>query len=173
MPSICLLKMSDEETKNDKSDEETEETTSTKTEKAEQRTARRKSSSESPPRSRSTITTTTSSRRDGPPPTKLYIGNLPDNCKRSELTELFEKFGEIEKCDVLRNFAFVVSFGDFNSVFYHLFWGVKVAKPFVPFFKKRLELVSGDQIGVLEVSQGEGKRKSLISVVNKSHFDAI
>lgn len=102
--------MSDEETKNDKSDEETEETTETKSEKAEQRTERRESSSQSPPRSRST-TTTSSHRRDGPPPTKLYIGNLPDNCKRSELTELFEKFGEIEKCDVLRNFAFVVSFG--------------------------------------------------------------
>ena len=30
--------------------------------------------------------------------------------KRSELTDLFEKYGAIEKCDVLRNFAFVVSF---------------------------------------------------------------
>lgn len=50
-----------------------------------------------------------SSRLDGPPPTKLYVGNLPEDCKRSELSALFEKYGKLEKCDVLRSFAFVVS----------------------------------------------------------------
>ena len=87
--------MSEEEVTNSTSNEEPEVKTEPKTEEP-------RRESESPSHSRS-------SRREGPPPTKLYVGNLPDNCKRSELTELFEKYGKIEKCDILRNFAFVVS----------------------------------------------------------------
>ena len=92
--------MSDEE--NNQNDSGTEEHDEERGSPAKSEEARQKSHSP-PPRSRS-------SRHDGPPPTKLYVGNLPEDCKRSELSALFEKYGKLEKCDVLRSFAFVVSF---------------------------------------------------------------
>lgn len=39
--------------------------------------------------------------------TKIYIGNLPENCHRSDLQEIFEKYGEVEECDVVKNYGFV------------------------------------------------------------------
>ena len=41
---------------------------------------------------------------------KLYVGNLPDNCRRASLEELFAKYGKVTQCDRVKNFAFVVSF---------------------------------------------------------------
>jgi len=41
---------------------------------------------------------------------KLYVGNLPDQCRRGALQELFEKYGKVSQCDIVKNFAFVVSF---------------------------------------------------------------
>lgn len=43
---------------------------------------------------------------------KLYVGNLPDQCRRASLKELFEKYGKVSQCDIVKNFAFVVSFSD-------------------------------------------------------------
>ena len=40
---------------------------------------------------------------------KLYVGNLPDHCRRASLQELFEKYGKVSQCDIVKNFAFVVS----------------------------------------------------------------
>lgn len=40
---------------------------------------------------------------------KLYVGNLPDHCRRGALQELFEKYGKVSQCDIVKNFAFVVS----------------------------------------------------------------
>lgn len=40
---------------------------------------------------------------------KLYVGNLPDQCRRASLKELFEKYGKVSQCDIVKNFAFVVS----------------------------------------------------------------
>lgn len=39
--------------------------------------------------------------------TKIYVGNLPETCRRSDLQELFEKFGAVEECDVVKNYGFV------------------------------------------------------------------
>lgn len=39
---------------------------------------------------------------------KLYVGNLPDHCRRGALQELFEKYGKVSQCDIVKNFAFVV-----------------------------------------------------------------
>lgn len=39
--------------------------------------------------------------------TKLYIGNLPETCKKSELLGLFEQFGTVAECDIVKNYAFV------------------------------------------------------------------
>ena len=40
---------------------------------------------------------------------KVYVGNLPETCRRQELKEMFEKYGKIVECDIIRDYAFVVS----------------------------------------------------------------
>ncbi|XP_071041057.1 RNA-binding protein lark isoform X4 [Parasteatoda tepidariorum] len=39
--------------------------------------------------------------------TKIYVGNLPENAHNGELQELFEKYGEVKECDIVKNYAFV------------------------------------------------------------------
>jgi len=39
--------------------------------------------------------------------TKIYVGNLPESCRRSELMALFEKYGGVDECDVVKNYGFV------------------------------------------------------------------
>ena len=39
---------------------------------------------------------------------KLYVGNLPKGCTSQMLSEIFEKFGAVAECDVIRNYGFVV-----------------------------------------------------------------
>jgi RNA recognition motif-containing protein len=43
-------------------------------------------------------------------PTKLYIGNIPASVSSTELKELFEKYGKVLECDIIKDYAFVVSF---------------------------------------------------------------
>merc|ERR1711911_12973 len=38
---------------------------------------------------------------------KLFVGNLPDETDKRCVTRLFEEFGEVSNCTVLRNYAFV------------------------------------------------------------------
>ncbi len=38
---------------------------------------------------------------------KLYVGNVPISARNAELKELFEKFGKVVECDILKEFAFV------------------------------------------------------------------
>ena len=40
-------------------------------------------------------------------PTKVYVGNLPDNCNPDNLRGLFGPYGEINELTVIKNFAFV------------------------------------------------------------------
>ncbi len=40
-------------------------------------------------------------------PIKIYVGNIPQSARNSELKELFEKFGKVVECDILKEFAFV------------------------------------------------------------------
>lgn len=42
-------------------------------------------------------------------PTKLYIGNVPPTVSSTELKELFEKYGKVLECDIVKDYAFVVS----------------------------------------------------------------
>lgn len=42
-------------------------------------------------------------------PTKLYIGNVPGSVTSTELKELFEKYGKVLECDIIKDYAFVVS----------------------------------------------------------------
>ncbi|XP_054169206.1 RNA-binding protein 4B-like [Oppia nitens] len=39
--------------------------------------------------------------------TKIYIGNIPENCTVDQLCELFSKYGRVEECDVIKNYGFV------------------------------------------------------------------
>jgi len=43
---------------------------------------------------------------------KMYVGNLPDNCRRASLEELFSKHGKVTQCDRVKNFAFVHMLGE-------------------------------------------------------------
>jgi RNA-binding protein 4 len=40
-------------------------------------------------------------------PLKIYVGNMPPHARNSELKELFEKFGKVVECDILKEFGFV------------------------------------------------------------------
>lgn len=42
-------------------------------------------------------------------PTKLYIGNIPSTVSSTELKELFEKYGKVLECDIVKDYAFVVN----------------------------------------------------------------
>ena len=48
--------------------------------------------------------------KDMPAPIKIYVGNIPLSARNSELKELFEKFGKVAECDILKDFAFVFGF---------------------------------------------------------------
>jgi len=39
--------------------------------------------------------------------TKLYVGNLPETCTKSDLLSTFERFGKVTECDIVKNYAFV------------------------------------------------------------------
>lgn len=39
--------------------------------------------------------------------TKLFVGNLPETCRRVELLEKFERFGKVAECDIIKDYAFV------------------------------------------------------------------
>ena len=46
---------------------------------------------------------------------KVFIGNLSDDTEADDLRPLFEKYGTVAECDVLKNFGFVVC--SLNSIF--------------------------------------------------------
>lgn len=39
--------------------------------------------------------------------TKLYIGNLPEATHGPDLQVIFEKYGKVEECDIVKNYGFV------------------------------------------------------------------
>ena len=41
------------------------------------------------------------------PPVKIYVGNIHSSARSAELKELFEKFGKVVECDILKDFGFV------------------------------------------------------------------
>ena len=40
--------------------------------------------------------------------TKLFVGNLPEDCTQKDLQGAFEVHGEVTECDIIKNYAFVV-----------------------------------------------------------------
>ena len=42
-------------------------------------------------------------------PVKIFIGNLGSGTSGEDLRPLFERYGQVTECDVIRNYGFVVS----------------------------------------------------------------
>jgi len=40
---------------------------------------------------------------------KIFIGNLADKTTTADIKPLFEKYGKVVECDVVKNYGFVVS----------------------------------------------------------------
>lgn len=39
--------------------------------------------------------------------TKIFVGNISDHARSEELRQLFEQYGTVKECDILKNFGFV------------------------------------------------------------------
>lgn len=39
---------------------------------------------------------------------KIFIGNLADKTSNADIKPLFEKYGKVVECDVVKNYGFVV-----------------------------------------------------------------
>lgn len=39
--------------------------------------------------------------------TKLYVGSLPEGCDNASLEAIFAKYGKVDECDIVKNYAFV------------------------------------------------------------------
>ncbi len=42
---------------------------------------------------------------------KIFVGNLDEGARADELRALFEQFGQVTECDIIKNFGFVVRIG--------------------------------------------------------------
>ena len=40
---------------------------------------------------------------------KIFVGNLADKTTTADIKPLFEKYGKVVECDVVKNYGFVVS----------------------------------------------------------------
>ena len=41
--------------------------------------------------------------------TKIFVGNFDEYTRSQEIRALFEKYGNVVECDIVRNYCFVVS----------------------------------------------------------------
>lgn len=39
---------------------------------------------------------------------KIFIGNLADKATKADIQPLFEKYGKVVECDIVKNYGFVV-----------------------------------------------------------------
>ena len=56
---------------------------------------------------------------------KIFIGNLADKTTTADIKPLFEKYGKVVECDVVKNYGFVVSSSCINIVIWYLQLGVQ------------------------------------------------
>lgn len=55
---------------------------------------------------------------------KIFIGNLGDKTTTDDIKPLFEKYGKVVECDVVKNYGFVVSINseiEMKCYFQHYF----------------------------------------------------
>lgn len=48
---------------------------------------------------------------------KIFIGNLADKTSNADIKPLFEKYGKVVECDVVKNYGFVVSVVSIESAY--------------------------------------------------------
>ncbi|XP_029341308.1 RNA-binding protein lark-like [Acyrthosiphon pisum] len=53
------------------------------------------------------VETATSRRGPNTPTTKIFVGNLSETTKENEVRELFERYGTVVECDIVRTYGFV------------------------------------------------------------------
>ena len=58
---------------------------------------------------------------------------MPENADNSELQSMFEKYGDVKECDIVKNYAFVVRFINLIYLYFYMFlilaaWSVKYSK---------------------------------------------
>jgi len=56
---------------------------------------------------------------------KIFIGNLADKTTTADIKPLFEKYGKVVECDVVKNYGFVVSSSCIKIVIWYLQLGVQ------------------------------------------------
>jgi len=56
---------------------------------------------------------------------KIFIGNLADKTTTADIKPLFEKYGKVVECDVVKNYGFVVSSSCIKIVICYLQLGVQ------------------------------------------------
>ena len=39
---------------------------------------------------------------------KIFVGNLSDKTTKADIQPLFEKYGKVVECDIVKNYGFVV-----------------------------------------------------------------
>ena len=49
------------------------------------------------------------------PTTKIFVGNISESVKSSDIRNLFSKYGTVAECDLVRNYGFVVSVRSSNT----------------------------------------------------------
>ncbi|XKL68741.1 hypothetical protein PGB90_006510 [Kerria lacca] len=54
-----------------------------------------------------TVEEAKSKKRPTLPTTKIFVGNIPDAVKASDLRALFSRYGTVAECDLVRNYGFV------------------------------------------------------------------
>lgn len=48
---------------------------------------------------------------------KIFIGNISEKTTANDIRPLFEKYGKVVECDVMKNFGFVVSINKINNYY--------------------------------------------------------
>lgn len=72
-----------------------------------------------------TVEEAKSKKRPTLPTTKIFVGNIPDAVKASDLRALFSRYGTVAECDLVRNYGFVVRLTrrkNYSYLFYGLFY---------------------------------------------------
>ena len=56
-----------------------------------------------------TVEEAKSKKRTPMPTTKIFVGNISESVKPSDVRALFGRYGNVAECDLVRNYGFVVS----------------------------------------------------------------
>lgn len=58
---------------------------------------------------------------------KIFIGNLADKTSNADIKPLFEKYGKVVECDVVKNYGFVVC----ENIFLKIYQNTKIISEYL------------------------------------------